>query len=143
MRFSWMVPAGLLAVVAVSPAEAQRTGNPADLLLRADADGDGRVSVEELRAARDTMFGRLDRNGDGVLTSDDRPRLEAAKRRLEGLREQMDADGDGQVTKDEFVNGPTPFFTQADTNQDGFVDAAEIEAARANLPNNAGEPAAQ
>jgi hypothetical protein len=43
-----------------------------------DTDGDGALSLDELRALRpgmtDEEFGRLDRNGDGLLSPDERPR---------------------------------------------------------------------
>lgn len=36
-----------------------------------DADGDGLVSAAEFAASSPTMFARMDRNGDGVITTDD------------------------------------------------------------------------
>ncbi|PIO99802.1 exported hypothetical protein [uncultured Pleomorphomonas sp.] len=41
---------------------------------RLDADGDGQISKAEADAASDRLLSRFDRNNDGVLSSDDRPR---------------------------------------------------------------------
>jgi uncharacterized low-complexity protein len=47
-----------------------------------------------------------------------------------GMR-QMDADGDGKVTRDEFMQGHEVMFTVIDANGDGVIDAAERAAHRA------------
>lgn len=41
---------------------------------------------------------------------------------------RMDADGDGKVTKDEFMQGHEAMFTRIDENADGMIDQAEREA---------------
>jgi len=38
---------------------------------------------------------------------------------------RMDADGDGKVTKDEFMKGYEAMFDKIDTNGDGVIDAGE------------------
>ena len=38
---------------------------------------------------------------------------------------RMDADGDGSVTKDEFMQGHEVMFNKIDKNDDGVIDAAE------------------
>lgn len=38
-----------------------------------DRDGDGKITETEVKAMTDAMFARFDRNGDGVLSADDRP----------------------------------------------------------------------
>ena len=42
-------------------------------LARADADGDGRITLEEARAQVAERFARMDLNGDGAITDDERP----------------------------------------------------------------------
>ena len=41
---------------------------------------------------------------------------------------RMDADGDGKVTKDEFMKGHEVMFEKIDQNSDGVIDQAEREA---------------
>jgi len=75
----------------------------AERLMKADADGDGAVTKEELEQARqklggefaDKLFERLDANADGKLTKDELPP------RLADKLMQAEADGDGALTKDE------------------------------------------
>jgi len=38
---------------------------------------------------------------------------------------RMDADGDGKVTKDEFMQGHDAMFEKIDVNSDGFIDQTE------------------
>ncbi|AOB33640.1 hypothetical protein AKI39_11755 [Bordetella sp. H567] len=114
--------------------------DPAQLLQDADTDHDGKITRAELSQARDRMFSRLDRNGDGYLTQDDFQRQLLSRRagagsnggdRFASMKAVMDKDGDGRVGRDEFVNGPARLFDRADTNHDGTVDATELAALRA------------
>jgi len=41
---------------------------------------------------------------------------------------RMDADGDGKVTKDEFMQGHEAMFEKIDQNSDGVIDQSESEA---------------
>jgi len=41
--------------------------------MRADADGDGRITRAESRAAVAERFARMDANGDGMISEDERP----------------------------------------------------------------------
>lgn len=57
-------------------------------LARADTDGDGQLSLGELQAVRPELtveqFNRLDRNGDGLIGADERPRRPMARHRGQG-----------------------------------------------------------
>lgn len=44
------------------------------MLSRADANGDGRITREEVTTGAEALFKAMDKNGDGVLTPDERPR---------------------------------------------------------------------
>ncbi|MEM8630297.1 MAG: EF-hand domain-containing protein [Pseudomonadota bacterium] len=86
--------------------EAARSGRFGEM----DANGDGEVTEEELTAhiearsarrverAAAEMLSRNDANSDGVLTEDELGQSERGARRFE----QVDTDGDGVVTREEF-----------------------------------------
>lgn len=127
----------ILMVTAVSlgagPALAQ-SGEPIRQVLadfdRIDVDGDGVISIAEYRALQIARWPRIDRNGDGYLTLEDFPRFaEGRARRLLAGIAALDANGDGRISRDEFVNGPAPLFHRADRNADGVLTRPELEAA--------------
>jgi Ca2+-binding EF-hand superfamily protein len=106
-----------------------------EMLEKADANGDGNITKAEYTNARAKMFARLDRNGDGYLTKEDVPRLAARRKgngdRLQQAELMLDKDGDGRVSRDEFVNSPSLLFDRADTNHDDVVDKNELTAFKA------------
>lgn len=120
------------SVLLSAPALAQMRGD--GIFERADTNHDGSVTREEFRAARTQQFARFDRNSDGYLDSDDVPKRLAKRRQQNGggdfMVGQFDADGDGKVTREEFINGPTLMFDRADTDQSGVLDPKELAAAK-------------
>lgn len=56
-----------------APPGGGRGGMMGRLIEMADADGDGKVSRAEMRAANTKRFQGMDKNGDGVLSADERP----------------------------------------------------------------------
>jgi len=100
----------------------------------ADTNRDGAVTRDEYRAARAHAFARLDRNGDGYLDHRDsagrRPAGRRAGERIGELREELDANRDGRISKHEFVNGALPGFDRLDTDGNGELDADEIATAQ-------------
>ena len=90
-----------------------------DLLKKADKDGDGKISKEELQAA----------------APQGKPHGGPSPMKI---FEKADADGDGKISKSDFkaalpqgTDGATAskVFDRMDTNQDGVVDAQEYMAA--------------
>ena len=94
----------------ISRAEAAALPRLAERFDQLDANRDGQVSFEELRAAR----GAHGKHGHGKG----------------GLMKHLDADGDGKVSKAEALAAAEARFNRADTNQDGFLTAEELEASR-------------
>jgi hypothetical protein len=103
-------------------------------LKQADVNKDGKVTRQEYMDARAAQFARMDRNGDGVV--DDTDSRECAdksavgKRMAGAIRGRMDANRDGKISKDEFVNSPTVLFDRFDGDKNGELDAKELEGAR-------------
>lgn len=67
------------------------------------------------------MFSKLDRSGDGVVSTADFPRL--AKRKPEALAliaaiGDADSNGDGTISRSELEQAPPVMFERADTNRD-------------------------
>jgi Ca2+-binding EF-hand superfamily protein len=100
-------------------------------MARLDTDGDGVISDEEraaLRAQRRAeLQARLDRDGDGTVT--DAERLTARLERAEAMTARLDADGDGALTIEELENAPR--FRRldpaaADGDGDGVLSVDEL-----------------
>jgi Ca2+-binding EF-hand superfamily protein len=126
--------AALLCLLSASAmAQGMRHGGEG-MFERADANNDGSVTKEEFIAARGQQFTRFDRNSDGYLDSNDVPKRLAERRKQNGGGEmhggQFDADANGKVSKDEFINGPTLIFDRADTDKNNVLDAKELAAAK-------------
>jgi Ca2+-binding EF-hand superfamily protein len=96
-----------------------------------DKNGDGKVSREEF-PGRPQMFERVDANKDGVLEASEVKALAAsvAKAAPAGAAQPgarimaMDKDGDGKVSKAEFVGAPA-FFDRLDSDKDGSLTKDE------------------
>ncbi|MBK5969276.1 MULTISPECIES: EF-hand domain-containing protein [Thiorhodovibrio] len=73
----------------------------------ADLDGDGSVTRDEMELYRANSFDTADANGDGLLSLAELEAYEEAERATQQSEafSRLDADGDGMVTEDEFVNG--------------------------------------
>lgn len=72
-----------------------------------DSDGDGKVSKEEIRAAKQKELAKYDRNRDGKLSLDEYKQLWIAKHNSQMVDDfqALDEDGDAKVTLDEFSAG--------------------------------------
>jgi Ca2+-binding EF-hand superfamily protein len=93
-----------------------------------DKNGDGKVSREEFTGAPE-RFDRADRNKDGFLDASDfegamREGAGRMRERMRERRKQLDKDGDGRVSREEY-SGELP-FDQLDKNQDGYLDDADM-----------------
>lgn len=106
--------------------------------------GDATVTKADADARAAEMFDRMDTNKDGVLSpeemaamrpnrpagappapaADAAPRPEGA-RGPGGMRRMLDANGDGKITKDEFIAAQGRRFARMDENGDGKVTKEE------------------
>ena len=136
-RVLLVAAAGLMVFGATTSHALSQEMDPEALIARADSNGDGDISWEEVTALRSESFDRLDRNEDGVISGDDSPARPFAARfneALERLQADFDADRDGQITKDEMMDAPAPAFENGDANGDGILTAEEMATLRASLP---------
>ena len=53
--------------------------------------------------------------------------------------QRMDADGDGKVTRDEFMQGHEDMFSRIDKNADGVIDGSERDAHRQMMRHHKGK----
>ena len=106
------------------PAQPDDTTEPPHVVPPAAND---RVPRGEWRQRRDA---RLDTNGDGVISGEERDA--ALKNRMMNMRSRLDTDGDGKLSPDELAHarGRMRFDDPAalDTNHDGDISAEELAA---------------
>lgn len=131
-----LIPSTLLALALLASCASTETDR--DLFLQADANKDGRLSLDEVnKVGLPRLYNRFDLNADGRVT------LEEAREVEPGFDEKVfserDLDRDGKVTYAESEKvalakgGLKKQFSEIDTNSDGFIDKTEAEAHVARL----------
>jgi len=112
-----------------------------DQFMKADTDGDGRVSRAEAAAAADKhvseWFDKLDLNKDGYVTPDEIKQAHEARRaQMKEMFDQRfkdaDTNGDGQLSREE-VQAKMPRlaarFDELDTDKNGQLSREELQKA--------------
>ena len=131
--------AALLAGAAMA-GEPPHSDGPHDT-MRADTDGDGRVSRAEAAAAGSERsgewFDKIDLNKDGYITQDEMKQAREARHGMHAdMREKMeqrfkeaDTNGDGQLSLDEAQSKMPRLaerFSALDTDKNGLLSKEEI-----------------
>lgn len=101
-----------------------------------DTDGDGRITLEEMRNSGAARFASADTDGDGFLTLEE---LQAAatgrvQERSARMFDRLDANDDGRLSAEE-MRRPDPTerrFSRVDADGDGAITQEEFDAAREN-----------
>ena len=145
---------------------------PGGGMMSADTDQDGKISRAEFMAQSSERFAKLDANGDGRISGDEMKAM--MERMREGSRmggrhsmggeaagammpppppgamggrhghhgarlARLDTNQDGKISRDEMRADADKHFDKLDTNGDGFVDQAEMDAARARMKDRMGK----
>ena len=115
----------------------QRGGNPMMQFSQMDADGDGKITTEEMAAFRAARFAEQDADGDGFLTKDEILAAQMAKvqermgKRIEHMMIDQDTDDDGKISLEELsaTDRGAQMFSRLDMDGDGAVSKDEIRQA--------------
>lgn len=112
-----------------------------------DLNGDGSISLDELRAIKTVKFLKADSDSDGFISGDEFSRghgamgkgcakrhgsYEGSKHRGDGRSKHLlhaDSDGDGRVSRQELETMIETHFAKNDANDDGRLSWAEFKAA--------------
>jgi Ca2+-binding EF-hand superfamily protein len=96
-----------------------------------DTNKDGKVSLAELTASRESWLTKVDTNKDGVATpAEIDSAFQAGRAEHQKARfEHEDANKDGRLTRAE-TRLPSAWFETADTNKDGALTLAEFTQGR-------------
>jgi predicted small lipoprotein YifL len=131
--------------LAVLPPAAAAAPAATDALFnRADANRDGRLSADEHAASARGMFATMDADADGKVGVQE---MRAAQSRISGdaaasskmspedKLKAIDTNGDGVVSDSEHAAGSREMFDRMDGNHDRFLTRAEYAAGHARLMN--------
>ena len=134
----------ITAALALSATATLAQTTPGDQFLQNwDLDGNGTATLDELREMRSNVFLAFDTNEDGYLDGEeyvffdmarenDVANYEAEQRaQMQQVADGMslsvsDLDGDGRVSKAEFLSGAEAWFADLDTNGDGGITLADF-----------------
>jgi hypothetical protein len=123
-------------------------GGPAGFDFAAvDADGDGKITPAEMQAFRQAEIAGLDADGNGLISAEEMVakqmvRMQARAEEMAKARiEAQDSNGDGQLSAAEMAmpGMPTGMFERLDTDKDGAISTAELDAAREKMGDRRGQ----
>ena len=116
MRVAAMLAALVMGLAPALAQDARRPIKRDNVLKRAgaqfdkmDADKDGTLDAAEMNAVIEEAVAKL-------------------RARMQARFAEADANKDGEVTREEFVNARGAWFDSVDTNADGAIDPAELKA---------------
>ncbi len=106
------------------------------MFQRMDANKDGVIGSDEVKAAQAERFLRLDTDGDGVIAESEMLAAAQARAQARVARHvakkfaRLDRNGDGRIEQAEFEAHGAARFARLDTDGDGLVSHDEIRAMR-------------
>ncbi len=138
--------ATIASLLLAGSAMAQGNAPGAGFIENWDMDGNGAVTLEEIIEKRGEVFYMFDQEDDGVLSAENYKLFDEARaadqaqaagnangggeqRGAKGMTlEFNDDNGDGEVSRDEFVGNSDEWFAIMDRNGDGEVTSADFGA---------------
>lgn len=100
-----------------------------------DANGDGKITQDEMAAHMQARFAERDANGDGQLSEDELRSFMQDKankkieKRISHMMKRHDANDDGQLAMEEMKDGRMgKMMKRADADGDGSISKEEFEA---------------
>lgn len=132
----------ILGLALAAPALAQQMPG-ARFLEVWDLDGDGTATLEEMETQRESVFSMFDGDENGLLDAEEYgyfdearendvagqqgPSAKQMRRLVDAMSlEANDADGDGQVSRDEFIAGTAAWRDLMDRDGDGAITSADF-----------------
>lgn len=135
----------LIAAIALGTAVTAQQGNPGgNFIEKWDANEDGQVTMVEATDRRGDIFTTFDEDDNGFLSTSDYAMFDEARANDHATMKQAgqgrgpnredqgmtmdfnDIDGDGQVSRDEFITRTYDWFATMDRNDDGIVTTADF-----------------
>ena len=95
-----------------------------------DADGDGYITQAEMKSRAEERFVAADVNGDWMLSVEEMhaQNAERSGENVERMMQHLDANADGRLSEDELPRRGKRKFAAADSDGDGVLTAAELQA---------------
>jgi len=128
------VALGAAATLTIAdPGQGPRRGAMMERLKAADTNADGLISRSEAAALPRLAehFDAIDANRDGQVSFEELRAFHARHRgeRGKAFMKRLDTDGDGKVSRNEALAAAAARFDAADANKDGFLTPEEMRAA--------------
>lgn len=117
-----LVPMAAIAQTPPSGTQANGGGGPIAGMMRADTNGDGKISRAEADVQAGARFDRMDTNHDGFLGADEMTGPGAR------MLSRADADHDGKLSRAEYLVQAGNRFDRIDANRDGQITSDEMKA---------------